>query len=547
MKELKITRGKYPGLFGGIGFHNNDAMLYPIMDEDYFWQKVCKCYREITPGFMRTFMGYYNQTEESLDKFAEYYEYMQKWTDTPMYLTVDTCHLHFTDEEIQDYCENIANRLAYLYHKKGVKHIRYYCLSNELTRKRHGNLVKDMPTFKKYHEYFYRAFLKRNLPIGLLSTDATEYENWNTVDWALKNMNEITDDVCVHIYHREHMPEDPAFYDFFYGKCADIVDLSIQSLKRVILGECGLQMLPTEDVDKVSAVQMSYGKGVIIDTCRYYEMDEYKAYMGLMLTEMCFAAINAGVYALAFWTFVDCPDPYSCGYSTKEGFSKKWGENERFFSATTRVKFNKWGVIKWDNEGKYEVRPHFYALAPLTKFFGRNTRLLDVSSPDPMLRMCAVSARFGEGTTVGIVNRHKEATEIRLDTDLFGKSIRVYEFDPKNVAENKFGDMQSYVAVIPNDNPVYVLKPESVTYFTTDYIEKTESVEAKNVTFENGRLSWDASTDANHCYWRVYASDKKGFEPSYENQIASTAAESLFVVEEKRFYRVLSVDISGNV
>jgi hypothetical protein len=164
-------------------------------------------------------MGFYNQTEESLDKFAEYYEYMQKWTDTPMYLTVDTCHLHFSDEEIQDYCENIADRLAYLYHKKGVKHIRYYCLSNELSRKRHGNLVKDMPTFKKYHEYFYRAFLKRNLPIGLLSTDATEYENWNTVDWALKNMNEITDDVCVHIYHREHMPEDPAFYDFFYGKC----------------------------------------------------------------------------------------------------------------------------------------------------------------------------------------------------------------------------------------------------------------------------------------------------------------------------------------
>ena len=172
---------------------------------------------------------------------------------------------------------------------------------------------------------------------------------------------------------------------------------------------------------------------------------------------------------------------------------------------------------------------------------------MDTYSSDPLIRMCAVSTRFSEGVTVGVVNRHKESTEIRLDTDLFKKNIRVYEYDPLNVPENKFGDMQDPVAILTPDNPVYTMKAESIAYFTTDYTEKEKSVYAENVRIENGRLCWDAATDPNHCYWRVYADEMEDFVPSKENQIASTAAEWLNVADEKRHYQVISVDRSGNV
>ena len=58
MAEIKITRGQFPPYFGGFGFHNSEAMFYPLIEKEHFDQKICKCYREISPGFMRTFGGY---------------------------------------------------------------------------------------------------------------------------------------------------------------------------------------------------------------------------------------------------------------------------------------------------------------------------------------------------------------------------------------------------------------------------------------------------------------------------------------------------------
>lgn len=557
MEVVHVIRGEYPGLFGGVGYHNNDAMLYHLIDRDFFWETVCKCYREISPGFMRTFAGFYNWTKKAMDNFAEYYELMQKWTDTPMYLTVPTCPLHFSDEEITEYCEQVADRLAYLYYEKDVKHIRYYCLSNEMTRMHWGNLMEDLPTFKKYHEAFYRAFQKRNLPIGLLATDASEYENWKTVDWAMDNMDEITDDACVHIYERQHDPHDPEFYGFFYDKCREIVQRCITNRKRVILGECGVQKLPEVRLnDSPESAQMSYLKGVIVDTCRYYNIPEEAAYIGLMLTEMSFAAINAGVYAIAYWTFIDCPDPYTCRYSSREGFSQTWGEYEAFITSSMRTKYNKWGSFKWEDDGNHDPRPHYWAMAPLMKFFGRNKKVFDSYCNDPLLRSCAVADRFDGSVTVGIVNRHTEPTEITLDTSLFRKPIRVYEYDPADVPFNTFGDMQDYSAVLDPVSPVYTLRPESVTYFTTDYITKDAPVYADNVHEQDGELIWDRTDAPNHCYYRIYKGTCSDFVPGRDNQIGSTAAEFFTLKDDASlssadgkgiYYKVLSVDTSGNV
>ena len=550
MQNIEVSRGLYPGLFGGVGFHNNDAMLYPLIDEKFFWEKVCKSYREISPGFMRTFAGFANWTKKAMDEFAEYYEYMQKWTDTPMSLCVPSCPLHFSDDEMRSYCENVAEKLAYLYFEKDVKHIRYYCLCNELTHMHFGTFANDLPLFKKYNEMLYRAFQNRNLPVGLLTTDAAQYEGWKTLEWANQNMDEISNDYCVHIYERIHDPHDLEFYDFFYDKCQEVVELCLKNRKRVILGECGIQKLPEAMQDGNGSqenAQMSYLKGVILDTCRYYHIPEEAAYCGLMLTEMAFAAINAGIYAIAYWTYIDCPDPYNCRYSSKDGFAKVWGENSAFLTPSTVVKYNKWGAFKWEDDGNHEVRPHYWALAPLMKFFGRNMKVINTSCEDKLIRSCAVMQRFGGGTTLGVINRHKEATEIMLSTELFKKPIRVYEYDPNNVPYNRFADMQKPSAVLDPNNPVWTMKPESIAYFTTDYIEKTEQVEAEGLHIEDGILKWTAVEDPNHCYYRVFADNTDiDFPLDDAHQIASTAA-CYTEAGEYKYYHVLSVDVSGNI
>ncbi len=539
MKNIKITKPKYANVFGGVGFHNNEAMLYPIIEKKHFEQYLCKCYREIAPGFMRTFGGYDDWTTEHMDAFAEYYQKMQKVTDTPIYLAGAKGKVHFSDEDMKLYCERVADNLLYLKKEKGVKHLRYFCYSNEMSCGTWGDLMTDLPTFKKYHQYLHSAFQRRMLDIGLLATDASGYENWKTVDWAMENMARFTEDYTVHQYESAHDIYDLDFYNFFYEKCNELCRKAIRNDgKRIHLSEIGLQ--------KNDGGHLGFGNNIIMDVCRYHEDDFERAYCALMLSEMIFSAINAGVFTIAYWSFTDYPDPYSCAYSTGDDYSRKWGMCERFVSGTTDTKYNKCGTMRWEDNGDYSSKEFYYCLAPLMKLFRKNSKVLDIETGDSLTRACGIMNRDGSAS-VGIVNRNKEETQIRIDTCVFGKKIRVYEYDPRNVPVNSFSDIQDYTVLIDEKNAIYTLKAESVTFFTTDYEEKDGHVYAENVAVKDGVLSWSDVSDKNHVYYRVYACDKEDFLPSSEHQIASTVGNDIEIEDGKLYYKVLSVDKYGNV
>lgn len=538
MNEIKISRGQFPTLFGGIGFQNSEQMFYHITGKEHFNQIVAKCYREISPGFSRMFAGFADWSKEAMDEFCIYYEQMQKSTDTPIYFTPSAGRMHFSDEEIRDYCERVADNLAYLYFEKGVKHIRYYCFSNELSQVKHGVLINDLPLLKKYHELFYRAFQNRNLPVGLLATDATGYSTLHTIDWAIENMPRITEDFCWHVYEGYENDFDiynKEYYEFFHKKCSELVKKCIAcDGKRLILGEIGIQKLP-----------LLKSNGMVVDINNYFLNERDNRYCALMLTEMAYAAMNAGVYIVNYWTYMDYPEPYSCAYSTTDGYPKKWGEIERFVSATSDYKYNQWGLLRWEENKTSVARPIYWALGLLAKFFKRNSRILDITTENPMLRACGVINRDGS-VSVGIINRSENETEINLMTEIFKKPIRVYEYIADNIPFNEFSDLQNYSDILAKDGGKYVLKPSSITYFTTDYVEKNSTLFAKGVRRKGETLTWRTVKDKNHCYYRVYASKEKDFIPNQKNQIASTIANSLPITKKKQYYKVISVDNSGN-
>ena len=530
--KMTITKPRYASMFGGAGFHNNEAMLYPILEKAHFEQVLCKCYREISPGFMRTFGGYDDWTQTSMDAFAEYYEQMQKVTDTPIYLAAAKGKVHFSDEDMKTYADGVACNLSYLYYQKNVKHLRYYCYSNEMSCGGWGDLMHDLPRFKRYHELLYEAFARYKLPIGLLATDASEYENWSTVDWAMENMPRITEDYCVHIYERAHSIDDVDFYGFFKDKCAEIVSKAVRNDgKRVILGEFGIQ--------KGDTGHLTFNGNVVVDVNRYYENARDSAYCALMLAEMCFAAVNAGIWALALWSYTDYPDPYSCAYSSKPGYAEKWGSVERFVSGTTDVKYNKYGLFRFEDNGDHGAREPYWCLGLLFKLYKRNTKVLHIECEDALLRSCAVMTKDGR-VTLGVVNRHETAVPLTLSVESFaGRAVRVYEYDPENVPVNRFADLQPPSDVLPAGETLsFSLRPMSVTFFTTDYIEKTAHTEADGVKVENGTLSWQPTDDVNHCYYRVFL---------HGTQIASTVGTTLDADDpDAAHYRVVSVDTSGN-
>ena len=74
-------------------------------------------------------------------------------------------------------------------------------------------------------------------------------------------------------------------------------------------------------------------------------------------------------------------------------------------------------------------------------------------------------------------------------------------------------------------------------FLTTDYTDRTPSP-VTGVKISRGKLTWHASPDEEHCYYRVF---KDGA------QIASTVATSLAVDASDAVYAIKSVDRWGNV
>lgn len=557
MAEIKISKGQFPTYFGGFGFHNSEAMFYPLIEKEHFDQKICKCYREISPGFMRTFGGYSDWTKEHMDAFAEYYEKMQKWTETPIYFACAKGKYHLSDEERIQYAEDVAENLAYLINEKNVKQIRYYCFSNEMSINDWGGLLKDLPLFQKYHEYLFSAFQKRKLRIGLLATDASNIKNWGTLDYAIENMKRISEDFCLHAYVQEYDIDDPDFYEWFYKLCYDTsVKCCKCDGKRFILGEFGIKRMTGNEDD--SLIRKN---GVIKDVTTFSYTGE-GAYAALMYAEGHMAAINAGVFATVLWTFADYPDPYTCHYSERDPYAKKWAMCEPFISETQDVKYNKCGLMKWEEDGDYSVREMYWCIGLMAKYCKRNAKVLDIENDDPLVRLTALLNRDGSVSII-IVNRHTEPTPLKLKPDLKHierqQPLRVYEYDSRNVCMNEFGDLQDYSALLKlNDGEIeYTLLPESLTVLTTDYQTRPAPIFAKGVRRRKNLLTWKAVKDDAHCYYRVYRGKTRDFTPSIENQIASTVDTTLdFSARylddaaikrvEGSYYKVLSVDRSGN-
>ena len=556
MADIKITRGPFPTYFGGFGFHNSEAMFYPLIEREHFNQKICKCYREISPGFMRTFGGYSDWTKEHMDAFAEYYEKMQRWTETPIYLACAKGKYHFSDEERMQYAEDVAKNLDYLINEKNVKQLRYYCFSNEMSMNDWGGLLKDLPLFQKYHEMLFRAFQNRGLRIGLLATDASSIKNWGTLDYAIENMKRISEDFCLHAYVQGYDIHDPDFYPWFYKLCYDTAVKCCQcDGKRFILGEFGIKRQNGKE-------DFIIKNGIIKDVTTFNYTGE-GAYAALMYAEAALAAINAGVFAMVLWTFVDYPDPYTCHYSERDPYAKKWAMCEPFVSETQDVKYNKWGLMKWEDDGDYSVREMYWCIGLISKYCKRNAKVLDIENNDPLVRLTALLNRDGS-ISIAVVNRHTESTPLKLKLDLKHiekqQPLRVYEYDSQNVCVNEFGDLQdpSAILTLGNEGEIeYNLLPESLTILTTDYKTRQKAIYAKKVTRRGNLLTWLPVEDGEHCYYRVYRGKTADFKPSLENQIASTVDTSLdfsarylddaaILNVEGDYYKVLSVDRSGN-
>ncbi len=515
--RISVRREDIMARFGGMGFHNAESGCWRMMEGRQWDETVCKIYRELSPGFSRMSGGSPDWSRESMDDFAEYCGKMQCVTGATIYLT-GSCVRYGSPEELTRYAQNVADRLEYLIREKGLTNIRMYCMSNELSLDDWGDLNFEMETFKTYHTYLYREFRRRGLPVLLLATDASPYERWETIEWAIANgMVPISGVFGGHHYVNDFDPEDLEFYKIFGKHCANVVDMLKPYERRFVLGEFGLAQAFKQGKNNVNGVKM--------DVCdAFYNGKE--AYSALQISEMALAAMNAGVYAMALWTFTDLPNPTGLSY-----------------------RLNKWGLTRWDGEN-HSPRDWLYAYGLLVKYLKKEGKPLTIHSEDVLLRSGGVVNDDGS-FSIAIVNRHEKKTEISLALENLeaGRPLRKYVYDSNNVPRNAFGDLQDYEETLSvKGGQAHVKVPgNSVIVLTTDYRED-KPAPVQNVQNDGCQITWDATEDPDHVYYRVYKGMLSGYPLDRAHQIASTVATRYEDPSGKPgLYQVRSVNRWGNV
>ena len=526
--ESRVTfiKPKMRWLWGGFGFHNSEATMTPIMSDEFRDQRVLKTFREISPTYSRLFAGYADWTKEAMDRFADYYDATFRLAGTTLYLVPGRMPTITEDFDPDVYAEAVAVRLEYLVKERKCTKIRYYTAANELSVGSNYCWFRNhWELYVKVMKALHRAFRRHGLDIGLMASDASGEGNFETIDWAIRDLNDQTEVYCWHKYAAYR----PELYDELYTGLTNYVRRCLAKEKRLSLGEWGA----SAKKDWVGKMVNDGGTGF------NYEGDA--ANLGAMArAEIGLCAMNAGCVNAASWTFCDYPDPLlrEDGDTAEE---KARYDVVRFSGHGVDVRYNKWGLFRWDDEAHdYSSYPDLYTMGYLVKLFRKGARVLPWTSDDDTLRAGGVTNPDGSAS-FAVIN-WGESKQITLEIPHpLRKPLRIYEYDSAHPPYNAFNDLQpAKGTVVAKGGKVSVSVPaRSMTFLTTDYENHVPAAVTK-IRIVNGRLGWAANEEPEHRYYRVYKDGK---------QIASTVATSLGVSdatsEDAPRFSVRSVDKWG--
>lgn len=499
--------------FGGVGFHafHHVHPVTPTM----FDEVVGKRWRELNPSFVR--MNHdWGWSEEEIASAARHMAFFQT-TGSEIYLTTWSPKEVKTAEERAAYARLIVDQLEYYKRQRGIDNLKTYCMSNELTMNGWGRLADDLPAMRDYHQAIFDELKARKLDIQLLATDAAPVEFWPTLQWAAENMAPITGVYGGHHYVNDRTLDDERFYPWFLGQVQWAVGVARAKHKEFILGEFGAK----QDGRVIDGIHQ--------DRCVYFDTPQ-ETLMPIQVAEAALAAINAGSYALGYWTFMDFPD--------------------------LPRQVNKWGLFKWSGDD-HSTRPVYYAYGLLSKYFRGPAAVHRVECDDPRLRIAAVAHEGKQTWSIAVVNRNATAVplDLRLDLPQGKRAFRKYVYDPSQPPQHPFGDLPDPLATVTlSDGQLRdQLTPNTLTVYTTAYDDRVpEPVRGLKVTHDasgQAMLAWEASDEPDICYYRVYRSAHAPVEPTVANQIASTIATHFTdstAAGTDYAYRVVAVNQSGN-
>lgn len=182
----------------------------------------------------------------------------------------------------------------------------------------------------------------------------------------------------------------------------------ISKTKPALITELGFSYEPTTDKG-LRNIELRNADSFSADNAN---MMVYESSYGIDISASIIQLMLAGYQSALVWRFDDAQ------YIDADGKFTRWGF------------YNSLGAEKCNKPSDENLRPWFYPVSLLTRYFPKNCTILKLNTPDNKVGLYGVSARKDGHYTLALVNVNlsKLSFEISLDGGIDCKKMRKYKF-----------------------------------------------------------------------------------------------------------------------
>lgn len=279
--------------------------------------------------------------------------------------------------------------LDYLISEKGYSCIRYYNMVNEPAGS-WASTKENYALWKTLIDKTYAAMEERGLSakVQLLGPDAAV---WTTahLPWIQNSVRDLDHKLGAYDIHT--YPTDDEVHSDFYMSMLRAYMAPVPREKHMLMGELGYKYRAgtTLDVRNKQLISGDAWAGEDSNMMIYY------AFYGVDMAAAYIQNMAAGYGGVVAWDMDDAM------YHSTDGGFKRWGF---------------WNILgeEMDNPQDEEIRPWFYPVSLLCRYFPAGCSILDVEWAAPRPRTYAIGAMKDGGYTIAVCNAGAEAQTVNL-------------------------------------------------------------------------------------------------------------------------------------
>lgn len=305
--------------------------------------------------------------------------------------------------------ENAVGFLSYLVKEKGYTCIKHYTIVNEPNGNWstiNGNYSLWSKVIRKVYAELERKGLDKS--VDIMGPDVAVW-SISDIPWMSGTKMELHD--CVRAYDIHLYPDDKSVYTTEFSYLLDSYRAASDKSRPLVVGELGFKYSSTSALGMANLERIRADKYAADDS----QMHVYDSFYGIDMADATIQAMRAGYSGVIYWMLDDAMYNDTGNASSKR--LKKWGF------------WNILGKEQFGNESDEDLRPWFYPVSLLCRFFPNGTKILDVSMPKPSFSGLRATAGIKDGKmSVAIVNNSLYECEFTLKSLLPDASDKMYEY-----------------------------------------------------------------------------------------------------------------------